>query len=222
MRTPPSLLIALTVSAGLHVLLLALGAWLPLLYDRAPQHTRPDRLAAYLRPPADVAAPPLPPAIPDDQPAEATNLAPAAATTAPQEAAPGAPGLPAAQANRTGQTQAPRFVEPPQFRTLETYPLATRLRLSVRLYVSRIGRVERVDVLESGPLPNDMLNAIIAELYNARLSPAHNGGETVAATLDLVIGAEEIPLPGGATASPERRGAVADGVSRQEPPAVGN
>lgn len=189
---PPPLLIALAVSAGLHALLLALGAWLPLLYDRPPPHTRPERLVAQLRAAADAALPAAPPAITDDL---AATPGPAPLTTAAPETAPGRPDLPVAQAERAGQTQAPRFTKPPQFLMLETYPLAARLRLGVRLYVSRTGVVERVDVLESGPLPADMLDAIIAELYNTRLSPAHTAGESVPATLDLVIGAEEIEAP---------------------------
>lgn len=216
MRTPPSLLIALTVSAGLHVLLLALGGWLPLLYERAPQHTRPDRLVARLQPPGDAAPPPA--ALPDvreNLPTDALSPVPSPAIAAAREAVSAAPDLPPVQADLAGRTQAPRFVEPPQFRALETYPLTIGLRLSVRLYVSRIGHVERVDVLESGPVPNDMLDAIMTELYNARLTPARNGDEMVPATLDLVIGAEEIAPLGGTSASPEQRSGAATGVSQR-------
>lgn len=107
-----------------------------------------------------------------------------------------------------GQTSAPRFVTPPSFLAIERYPLPLSFSLRIRLYVTATGLVERVDVVStSGPMPDDLLHEVVAELYNSRLTPAVRNGKPDASSLDLTVGAatgdpgsETIPQTGRASA----------------------
>lgn len=124
---------------------------------------------------------------------------PVAVSTSQPVAAPQAPPVPpaaVAASDAAGQlTRKARFLEPPDISPLEEVPVLIPGSLSIRLDVTRLGRVERVTVLKSDPMPKELLDGLIARFENARLAPALAGSEAVASTLDLVIRFEPAPTP---------------------------
>lgn len=82
-----------------------------------------------------------------------------------------------------------RFLTPPRFAAIESYPIPVSFRLTARLYVNRLGLVERVDLLNYGAMPAALLEELRTELLDARLTPALRNGTPDASTLEIVVGA---------------------------------
>jgi outer membrane biosynthesis protein TonB len=119
--------------------------------------------------------------------------APAAAEPAP---APALPGPPAAPTDAEGiLTQKARFLAAPDLSDLEQIAVPLPGRLVLRLHVSALGTVDGVTVVESDPLPKELLDGLLDRFGRARLSPAQAGSQAVASTLDLVIRYESAPMP---------------------------
>lgn len=162
------------LSLALH---LGAGWWLSPTYTAsAPKTTKATALTVSL---------------PGKDRAEAVAVAPTEPVAVPQ-----APPTAVAATDAAGQlTQKARFLEPPDLSPLEEVPVLIPGSLSIRLEVSRVGRVERVTVLKSDPIPKELLDGLIARFEDARLAPALAGSEAVASTLDLVIRFEPAPTP---------------------------
>lgn len=196
---PNSLIRALAASFVLHLAIIAVAWWLPLLYNPAPRHTRHEFIHATLH---------------ADRPNGTTEAI--AATAVHQSSADTVPAraettnargkAQRSEARIVGETSAPRFITPPGFEAIANYPLPLNFRLLVRLYVSASGHVQRVDVVSaSGPIPTDLMDATLAELYNGRLTPAYRDGEADAASLDLTIGVDEAGITAAGSLSPITR-----------------
>lgn len=92
-------------------------------------------------------------------------------------------------------THKARFLVPPNLSTLETIPVTVAGSLSLRLRVSANGQVADITVVRADPIPDAMLDGILAALRQTRLEPARAGTEAVASDLDMVIRYEpSIPL----------------------------
>lgn len=190
---PNSLIRALAASLLLHLAIVALGWWSPLLHDRAPPHTRREFLRASIQPDRAPAN-----SIQGDRVDEKEAPLTEPAASAPIQAGDSNAGPQTVDAKEPGQTRAPRFTRPPSFQAVENYPLPLRFSLRVRLYVSATGLVQRVDVIAStGPVPSDLMDELLSELYNSRLTPAMQDGKPETAALDLTIGAANLDEQGG-------------------------
>lgn len=92
-------------------------------------------------------------------------------------------------------TQKPRFLAAPDLSALEEISVPFSGSLTVRLHVSRLGTVDRVTVLKSDPVPQELVDGLVSRFKHAQLAPAQAGSEAVASTLDLVIRYETGPTP---------------------------
>lgn len=108
--------------------------------------------------------------------------------------APAPPGRSATPAAGT-LTQKPRFLVAPDLSALEEISVPFSGSLTVRLYVSRLGTVDRVTLLKSDPVPKELVDGLVSRFKHAQLAPAQAGSEAVASTLDLVIRYEAGPTP---------------------------
>ncbi|OHC64239.1 MAG: hypothetical protein A3H93_14195 [Rhodocyclales bacterium RIFCSPLOWO2_02_FULL_63_24] len=90
-------------------------------------------------------------------------------------------------------TQKARFLVAPDLATLEEIPVPFSGSLTVRLYVTSLGTVDRLTVIKSDPVPKELLDGLFSRLQQAQLAPALAGSEPVASTLDLVIRYETGP-----------------------------
>lgn len=177
-------------SITLHAAVFATYWLAPFYYDIAPSHSRRDDLRVTLRPvitPVQLSADPM-----NARPGDSK---PVTAGTVMQEA----PPQPSEEASTTkapevGITTAPRFVSPPNFESIANYPVELRFRMRFMLFVSETGRVRRVEVMESGPIPSDLRDLIVSALYNARMIPAYENGLPVSAKTELVVGASSESL----------------------------
>jgi outer membrane biosynthesis protein TonB len=92
-------------------------------------------------------------------------------------------------------TSKARFLVAPDLSPLEQIAVPFPGTLTVRLHVSALGTVDRVSVVQSDPVPKEMLDGLLDRLGSARLTPAQAGSQPVASTLDLVIRFEVAPTP---------------------------
>lgn len=90
-------------------------------------------------------------------------------------------------------TQKARFLAPPDLSVLETIPVTVSGSLTLRLNVSALGKVDRVTVIKSDPVPKELRDGLVDRFRQASLSPALDGSKPVASTLDLVIHYEAAP-----------------------------
>jgi len=117
------------------------------------------------------------------------------AAEAPPAAPPEAP-VQAVSPNTPGPiTEKARFLFEPDLSALETIAVPLSGSLTLRLHVSSLGEVDRVDVLKNDPVPGELLDGLRDKLRQTRLSPAMAGSLPVASTLDLVIRYETPPAP---------------------------
>lgn len=111
-----------------------------------------------------------------------------------REQAPAPPGRNATPAAGT-LTQKPRFLVAPDLSPLEEISVPFSGSLTVRLYVSPQGTVDRITVIKSDPVPKELLDGLLSRFEQAQLAPARAGPEAVASTLDLVIRYDAGPAP---------------------------
>ena len=121
---------------------------------------------------------------------------PPIAATAPLPAEPAtaaAPEVAAAPDAAGNLTQKARFLVPPDLSLLETIPVTMSGSLTLRLDVSALGTVDRVTVIKSDPVPQELRDGLVERFRQAPLAPALDGSKAVASTLDLVIHVEAAP-----------------------------
>lgn len=128
--------------------------------------------------------------------ASAQNTAPQRpAADTPPAAPPEAP-VPAVAPSIPGPiTEKARFLLEPDLSALEAIAVPLSGSLTLRLHVSSLGEVERVDVMKNDPVPAELLDGLRDKLRQTRLAPARAGSQPVASTLDLVIRYETAPAP---------------------------
>lgn len=98
--------------------------------------------------------------------------------------------------NTDGQiTEKARFLLAPDLSALEEIAVPVSGSLTLRLHVSALGTVDRIEVLKSDPVPRELLDGLFATLRRTRLVPARAGSQPVASTLDLVIRYETAAVP---------------------------
>jgi hypothetical protein len=122
---------------------------------------------------------------------EPQKLAQAAAPSAPPEAP-----VSAVTPNIPGPiTEKARFLLAPDLSALENIAVPLSGSLTLRLYVSSLGEVDRIEVIKSDPVPGELLDGLLEKLRQTRLAPALAGSQPVASTLDLVIRYETAVVP---------------------------
>ncbi|NJD34310.1 MAG: hypothetical protein FIA96_05665 [Betaproteobacteria bacterium] len=122
-----------------------------------------------------------------NQQPEPRNSAAAEPVPVPPPAPPAEPAATSAQ-NSDGQiTEKARFLVAPDLSALENIAVPVSGNLTVRLHVSSLGTVDRVELLKSDPIPRDVLDGVLEKIRQARLIPALAGSQPVASTLNLEI-----------------------------------
>ena len=126
-----------------------------------------------------------------NQHAEPQKIVQAGPPTAPPAAA-----ASAATPNTDGTiTEKARFLLVPDLSALEEIAVAVSGSLTLRLHVSSLGTVDRVELMKSDPVPAELLDGLRDKLRQTRLTPALAGSQPVASTLDLVIRYETAAVP---------------------------
>lgn len=118
----------------------------------------------------------------DARPAAALPSVPAAKVAH----ASAATGL-SAEAAAAGSITRPRFLSPPDIDGLRTIPVPAAGSLSLRLYVTAAGTVERVEVRRSDPVPPELLEGIRRRFRQAALQPAMSAAGPLPGTLDIEV-----------------------------------
>lgn len=122
---------------------------------------------------------------------EPHRLAQAAAPSLPPEAP-----VSAVTPNIPGPiTEKARFLIAPDLSALESIAVPLSGSLTLRLHVSVLGTVDRLEVVKSDPVPRELVDGLLATLRQTRLAPALAGSQPVASTLDLVIRYETAAVP---------------------------
>lgn len=117
-----------------------------------------------------------------------------AAEPAPIPAPPTAATATAAPADAAAKlTRKAHFLVDPDLSDLEEIAVPFSGSLTLRLHVSALGTVDRVIVVNSDPVPTELLDGLVSRFAQARLTPAQAGSQAVASTLDLVIRYEAAP-----------------------------
>jgi len=129
----------------------------------------------------------------------AAESTPASPPAAPATAQPPTTATAAATTDAAGKlTRKARFLVDPDLSDLEQIAVPFSGSLTLRLHVSALGTVDRVIVVNSDPVPTELLDGLVSRFAQARLTPAQAGSQAVASTLDLVIRYEAAPaLPLG-------------------------
>lgn len=125
--------------------------------------------------------------------AEAGEIARAAPSEQPTAAA--VPAVAAKQSTDGQVTEKARFLVEPDLSELEDIAVPLSGTLTLRLHVSSLGTVDRVELLKNDPIPRELLDGVINKLRLTRLTPARAGSQPTASTLDLVIHYESAPTP---------------------------
>lgn len=124
---------------------------------------------------------------------EATET-PAAVAAQPAPAPPPATATAAATTDAAGSlTRKARFLVEPDLADLEEIAVPFSGSLTLRLHVSALGTVDRVIVVNSDPVPKELLDGLMSRFAQARLTPAQAGSQAVASTLEVVIRYEAAP-----------------------------
>lgn len=182
-----SLLLALTVSLGIH---LSAASLIDLLTDRNRRGRAP-RESADISPPKpariilDWAVIPA-----KSSPEEQSFVQSAATVSAISEMSEPDPEPASDDPQYSPGMVAPRFIAPPDFSFIEHYPQKLNVQVTIRIYVSSAGLPERIAPIESYVAPAEVLDQLTKTLYRTRFYPATLAGKSVAAYLDLVIGIE--------------------------------
>ena len=117
------------------------------------------------------------------------------AQVGPPSAPPAAPRVAATQITDGQITEKARFLVAPDLTALEDIAVPLSGKLTLRLHVSSLGTVDRVELIKSDPVPTELLDGLLAKLRQTRLAPALADSQPVASTLDLVIRFETAVVP---------------------------
>lgn len=179
---------AIAVSVLLHLVAFSL------LEPRTPPYHGSRALAPPLlaRLQAPSSAPPLPPT---PLPVDATETASLAKPTDP-----------AANADGAALTRKAGFALPPNFWPVESLSVAGTTRLKLRLHVSALGALQRIDILESELVTPDFLAAVYEQLELARFAPAESLGRKIPGAFEILIVAQ--PAGAAVVQSPLGNGKV--------------
>lgn len=85
---------------------------------------------------------------------------------------------------------APRFLMPPDWTNLAQITRHAGFEARIRIHVTAAGLARSVEVIDSSPISEDVLEEIRLVLYRARYSPAMRDQHSTAGHLDIVLGAE--------------------------------
>lgn len=108
---------------------------------------------------------------------------------------PAAPASAATPATDGPITEKARFLLAPDLSALEGIAVPLSGKLTLRLHVSSLGTVDRIEVMKSDLVPRELLDGLLEKLRQTRLTPALAGSQPVASTLDLVIRYEPAVAP---------------------------
>ncbi len=128
----------------------------------------------------------------------ASTQRPQPAQAAPAEPSVAPPVVPATAAKQDADgpiTEKARFLLAPDLSALEEIAVPVSGSLTLRLHVSSLGTVDRVELMKSDPVPAELLDGLRDKLRQTRLTPALAGSQPVASTLDLVIRYETAAVP---------------------------
>ncbi len=122
-----------------------------------------------------------------NQQAEPRKIAQADPPSVPPSAPPTAPTPASAQVSDGQITEKARFLVAPDLSALEDIAVPLSGSLTLRLHVSFLGTVDRVELVKSDPIPRELLDGLLEKLRQTRLVPARAGSQPVASTLNLEI-----------------------------------
>ncbi|MCM2306036.1 MAG: energy transducer TonB [Sulfuritalea sp.] len=123
-----------------------------------------------------------------------TTESPAAVAAQAAPAPPPAAATAVAATDAAGSlTRKARFLVEPDLADLEEIAVPFSGSLTLRLHVSALGTVDRVIVVNSDPVPKQLLDGLMSRFAQARLTPAQAGSQAVASTLDVMIRYEAAP-----------------------------
>lgn len=91
-------------------------------------------------------------------------------------------------------TQPARFAVPPDFSPLQALPLVGPVRLRLRLHVSALGTLTRVEVLETDGVTGEFLATVQEQLEIAHYTWALAGSDPVPASFEILIKARPDPV----------------------------
>lgn len=92
------------------------------------------------------------------------------------------------QGGSLGPPQQPaRFLTDPDLSVLEEIPTTFPGTVSLRLNISALGNVERVNVIRADPVPKELIDGLIERFGKAKLAPAMMGLQAVASTIEVTI-----------------------------------
>ncbi len=80
-----------------------------------------------------------------------------------------------------------RFIVDPDLSLLEEIPTTLPGSITLRLYITEQGLVERVSVVRADPVPTELLDGLVDRFGKARLAPAMVGSQPQASSLDVTI-----------------------------------
>lgn len=106
--------------------------------------------------------------------------------SAPQDRNTGVTTGPSAEATPASLTR-PRFLILPDIDGLRTIPVPAAGMLSLRLYVTAAGTVERVELRRSDPIPPELLAGLQRQFKQAALQPAMSAAGPAPGTLDIDV-----------------------------------
>jgi hypothetical protein len=105
-------------------------------------------------------------------------------------------------------TRQARFAIPPDLHPLETVPLIGSTRLRLRLHVSALGTLTRIEILETQRVSGEFLATVYQQLEAARYTQALAGPQAVSGTFEILIEAQ--PELDGIDQSPLGKAKVTD------------
>jgi hypothetical protein len=86
------------------------------------------------------------------------------------------------------------FIIEPDLDALRDISVSIGGKIHFRLYVSSIGTVTSIKILQQDPVSLDLLDALKTRLEQARLYPAKRGGQAVDSTLDITVRFEPVTV----------------------------
>ena len=130
-----------------------------------------------------------------NQQAEPRKIVDADPTSVLPSAPPAAPASASAPSTDGLITEKARFLVEPDLSALESIAVPLSGSLTLRLHVSFLGTVDRVELVNSDPIPRELLDGLLEKLRQTRLAPALAGSQPVASTLNLEIRYEPGVVP---------------------------
>ncbi len=98
------------------------------------------------------------------------------------------PTEPQIQRDTLGPSQQPaRFLIDPDLSVLEQIPTSIPGAISLRLYVTAQGVVDRVSVVRADPVPKELIDGLVERFGKAKFTPALIGSQPAASTVEVTI-----------------------------------